>query len=116
MTLQDFRGVLHPEGKRRRVVDYDMPILALERIDLVQVPITDQLRHAFRQSVVATATVEHRHLVAAGQRIPHLMWPGQSRSAEDEDVERLRRRRDRPCWARQLERDGAANERGLTKK
>jgi len=86
VIAQHLSYVAHPERKRGRIVDDDVPLLSFEWLDLMQLPITLKLRHALRQTLIAASAVEDSHAVPARQRVPHLVRTGEACAAQDENL------------------------------
>src|ERR1019366_1805097 len=82
------RGVPHPGGERRRVVDDDVERAPRRRGD-VAVQIADELFHASLEEVgTSLVAIEQRHAMSARGSVLALLRSGETRAAEDEDVER----------------------------
>jgi len=81
------RRVAHPERQRRRVVDADIPRAAFERLQVAGVAITDELDDLARPRARAAAAIEEGDLVAARERVGHLVRAGEPGAAEDEDAQ-----------------------------
>src|ERR1051325_3076295 len=80
---------MHPFRKHGRIVDDDVPLAALEGVELT-VAIADQLLDSRRQFVrMRFAAIEDRDLVPARERVLHLEWAGESSAAENQNLERF---------------------------
>ena len=89
ISLEVLRGVLHPEGKRRRIVDHDVELLAFQRAR-VAVEITDELFGdlSLEKAWPRLAAIKESDAMSARERIVDLFWAGEAGAAEDENVER----------------------------
>src|ERR1043166_2354444 len=79
VALQDLGSVAHPRRQRRGNVDADIPLAALQRIQL-SVAIANQLLGFFWQFArMRLAAIENGDLVAATQGVLHLERTGEVR-------------------------------------
>ena len=88
LAAQHLARVADPERQGRRVVDADVPLAALERLQVAGVAVAEQLLDLAGPGLRLPAAVEQGHLVAARERVAHLVRPGESGAAEDQDAQR----------------------------
>ena len=106
VALQHLGRVAHPERQAGGVVDAHVPLAPLQRFQVGRVAVAEELldlARPFRRR--SLAAVEQGHLVPARQRVVDLERAGEAGAAEDEDVQRFGRFRNRRrCHSRQRER------------
>src|SRR5439155_22664558 len=91
VAFENLRRVAHPCRKSCRIIDDNVPLSILQRVELA-VAITDELLDFARQFTgMRFAAVERRHLVSPTEGVLHLIWAGESRAAENQDAHRFHR-------------------------
>src|SRR6267142_1285284 len=89
VSLQNLRGITHPDRQRCGIIDHHIPGSAFQRVQL-SVAVADQLLDLTRQLArMAFATIERSNLVSAAQRVSNLVWPGESGAAKNKNAQRL---------------------------
>ena len=91
VALQNLRGVAHPDGQRRRVIDHNVPFAFLSRHRAAHC-VADQLLDFLRQFAgMRFTTIENGNLMAAAQGIFYLDRSSKAGAAEDENPQRFHR-------------------------
>src|SRR5207249_9100464 len=91
VAFENLRRAAHPRGKRRRIVDGDVPLSIFQRVQLA-VSIANQLFDFVRQFAwVRFAAVERRDLMSATKRVANLVWSSEPCAAKNENAKRFHR-------------------------
>ena len=99
VALQQLGGHRHPARDRGRIVYHRVPFAPLERAQVVVTvagQLLDALEVVLEERRLRLATGEDGHLVAAVQRVLHLVRADEAGAAEDEDAHRVGRGRMSP--------------------
>ena len=87
LARQHPTGVAHPDRQRGRVVDADIPVAALQRLQVGGVAVAEQLLDRARPGALLLAAVEDGHLVPARQRVADFVRPDKTGAAQDQKLQ-----------------------------
>ena len=87
--LQDLGGAPDPGRLHGRIVDHDVPLPALQRLEVV-VPVPDKLLHFGEKLRIRRTPVEQRDGVTALQSVADLVRTDESGTAQDQNPQGIR--------------------------